>query len=138
MQQLPIFVLVVDDHELTRISLKLLLSRQQNIRVVGSASNGKEAVELAKQFPPDVAILDLQMPVMDGLSAAYEIKKLNRHTQVIAYSCVEDPQAEVMSQTVPVDLFYPKDISSEILLNSVLRLGRQAQKFHQGFCQRFH
>ncbi|HBL10069.1 MAG TPA: two-component system response regulator, partial [Cyanobacteria bacterium UBA11162] len=59
-------VLVVDDHELTRFCLKLALSTQKNIELVGMASNGQEAIEMVERYYPDVVILDLQMPVMDG------------------------------------------------------------------------
>jgi chemotaxis response regulator CheB len=69
-------VLVVDDHELTRFSLKLALSNQKNIELVGLASNGKEAIEMVERYHPDVIILDLQMPIMDGLSASTYIKSI--------------------------------------------------------------
>ena len=52
-------VLVVDDHELTRITLQMVLSCQKNIQVVGLATNGKEAVEMVKRYQPDVIVLDL-------------------------------------------------------------------------------
>jgi DNA-binding NarL/FixJ family response regulator len=116
-------VLVVDDHELTRFSLKLALSGQKNIELVGLASNGKEAIEMVERYHPDVVILDLQMPVMDGLSASSHIKNLDPNTQIIAYSSVEDPQIEVMSQTAPIDVFCKKDTETKDLINIVKQLG---------------
>lgn len=116
-------VLVVDDHELTRFSLKLALSNQKNIDLVGLASNGQEAIEMVERHRPDVVILDLQMPVMDGLSASSYIKNIEPNTQIIAYSSVEDPQIEVMSQTAPIDAFCKKDTATKDLINLVKQLG---------------
>lgn len=118
-------VLVVDDHELTRFSLKVALSSQNSIDLVGLASNGKEAIEMVERHHPDVIILDLQMPVMDGLSASTHIKSIAPNTQIIAYSSVEDPQLEVMSQTAPIDIFCKKDTATKDLINLVKTLGNR-------------
>ncbi len=118
-------VLVVDDHELTRFSLKLALSSQKDIELVGLASNGREAIEMVERYRPDVVILDLQMPVMDGLSASSHIKNIEPNAQIIAYSSVEDPQIEVMSQTAPIDVFCKKDTATKDLINIVKQLGNR-------------
>lgn len=119
-------VLVVDDHELTRFSLKLALQSQANIELVGLASNGQEAVEMVERHHPDVIILDLQMPVLDGLSASTQIKHIDPHAQIIAYSSVEDPQIEVMSQTARIDAFCKKDTATQELIALVKQLGQRA------------
>jgi DNA-binding NarL/FixJ family response regulator/regulator of sirC expression with transglutaminase-like and TPR domain len=118
-------VLVVDEHELTRFSLKLALSSQSQIDLVGLASNGKEAIEMIERYRPDVIILDLQMPVMDGLSASTHIKSISPTTQIIAYASVEDPQIEVMAQTAPIDVFCKKDTATKDLINLVKQLGKR-------------
>ena len=118
-------VLVVDDHELTRFSLKLALQSHNNIELVGLASNGQEAIEMVKRHHPDVIILDLQMPVMDGLSASTHIKTINPSTQIIAYSSVDDPQVEVMSQTARIDAFCKKDTATQDLIALVKELGQR-------------
>jgi DNA-binding NarL/FixJ family response regulator len=124
-------VLVVDDHELTRFSLKLAFANQKHIELVGLASNGKEAVEMVERHHPDVVILDLQMPVMDGLSASSQIKSLDPNTQIIAYSSVEDPQIEVMTQTARIDVFCKKDTATKDLINLVHQMGsRNSSYFH--------
>ena len=119
-------VLVVDDHELTRFSLKLAFQGQANIELVGLASNGQEAVEMVERHRPDVIILDLQMPVLDGLSASTQIKHIDPHAQIIAYSSVEDPQIEVMSQTARIDAFCKKDTATQELIALVKQLGQRA------------
>lgn len=125
-------VLVVDDHELTRFSLKLALSSQRNIELVGLASNGKEAIEMVERHRPDVIILDLQMPVMDGLSASTHIKSIEPNTQIIAYSSVDDPQIEVMSQTAPIDVFCKKDTATKDLIKLVKQLGHRNTNYLDG------
>ncbi|MBD1807728.1 response regulator transcription factor [Microcoleus sp. FACHB-SPT15] len=125
-------VLVVDDHELTRFSLKLALSNQRDIELVGLASNGKEAIAMVERYRPDVVILDLQMPVMDGLSASTHIKGINPNTQIIAYSSVDDPQIEVMSQTARVDFFCKKDTATKDLINIVKEVGSRSPQSLDG------
>lgn len=118
-------ILVVDDHELTRFSLSLALKHQEGLELVGLASNGMEAIELVKQHHPDVIILDLQMPVMDGLSASAHIKAIHPNIRIVAYSSLEDPQTEVMIQTAQVDAFCTKDTPTGDLIALVRRIGQR-------------
>ncbi|PSB18472.1 DNA-binding response regulator [Phormidesmis priestleyi ULC007] len=121
-------VLVVDDHELTRVSLKHALQRQAGIELVGLASNGREAVEMADRHLPDVIVIDLQMPVMDGLSASTQIKVDHPNIKILAYSSLEDPQTEVMLQTAKVDAFCKKDIAFQELVKVINRLGQRPEE----------
>lgn len=118
-------VLVVDDHELTRFSLKLALSHQENIELVGLASNGQEAIQMVERYHPDVIILDLQMPVMDGWSASTQIKHIDPKTQIIAYSSLEDVNKDT-SQTNSLDAFCKKDTATPELIALVRELGQRA------------
>jgi DNA-binding NarL/FixJ family response regulator len=118
-------VLIVDDHELTRFTLQLALQNQKNIALVGLASNGLEAIAMVEKHHPDVIILDLQMPVMDGIAASKQIKSIAPETQILAYSSVEDPQVEVMVQTGRIDAFCQKDISTQELIETIGRLGEK-------------
>lgn len=118
-------VLIVDDHELTRFTLQLALQNQKNIALVGLASNGLEAIAMVEKHHPDVIILDLQMPVMDGITASKQIKSIAPETQILAYSSVEDPQVEVMVQTARIDAFCKKDISTQELIETISRLGEK-------------
>lgn len=118
-------VLIVDDHELTRFSLKLALQRQDGIELVGLASNGREAIEMADRHCPDVIVLDLQMPIMDGLSASTQIKTAHPQIKILAYSSLEDPQTEVMLQTAKVDAFCKKETAVQDLIKMVNHLGEQ-------------
>ncbi len=119
-------VLVVDDHELTRLTLQLIFSAQENIQLVGLASNGQEAIEMVKRYQPDVIILDLQMPVMDGWSASSHIKNIAPKTQIIAYSSVDESRFAETRTTETLDAFCKKDIPTSELVSLVRQLGQRA------------
>jgi two-component system, NarL family, response regulator NreC len=79
---MPTFVLLADDHQMTRDGLGAFLEKQ-GFKVNASASNGQEAVRLAEELHPDVAVLDLAMPIANGLEAAREIQRLSPKTKTI-------------------------------------------------------
>ncbi|ERN39785.1 response regulator receiver protein [Rubidibacter lacunae KORDI 51-2] len=119
-------VLVADDHELTRFSLKVALAKRSDVRVVGIACNGAEAVRLCQQHQTDVAIVDLHMPVMDGFRASAAIKALQPHARIIAYSSADKPQDS--NRAGAIDVFCGKDAPTEELLGLVTELGLQARQ----------
>lgn len=79
----PVRVLIADDHRLFAEALEAVLSSETRIEVVGRASDGGEAVELARRLQPDVVALDISMPVMDGFEAAAEMERLQRPPAVL-------------------------------------------------------
>ena len=68
-------VILVDDHEMVRLGLKSFLNLQGDVEVVGEASNGREGVDLALELRPDVVVMDLVMPELDGVQATLELLK---------------------------------------------------------------
>ena len=83
-------VLLVEDHETVREGLRLLLDSQPDVEVVGEAANGRLAVEYSKQLHPQVVIMDLSMPEMNGLAATQAIKRDNPDTAVVALTRHDD------------------------------------------------
>jgi len=79
-------VLVADDHEVMRMGIRNLLQLQSGWSVCAEASNGQEAVEKAFQFRPDIIIMDVTMPVMNGLQAAQQITKIEPRIPIILFS----------------------------------------------------
>ena len=70
-------VLLVEDHTMTRLGLQMVLEKAENIKVIGEADNGKKGVELAKELSPDVILMDIGLPIMDGIQATQIIKNDN-------------------------------------------------------------
>src|SRR5438128_3287285 len=81
-------VLIADDHSVVREGLRVFLQRDPEVAVVGAAADGAEAVELARQLCPDVVLMDLLMPVMDGIAATAAIRSALPETEVIALTSV--------------------------------------------------
>src|SRR6266853_896088 len=76
-------VLIADDHSVVREGLVSLITRKTDMTVIGEAANGREAVDLWKQHHPDVTLLDLRMPELDGVSALKEIRELDGNARIV-------------------------------------------------------
>lgn len=83
-------VLLADDHAVLRAGLRALLNAQPDIEVVGEAGDGTQAVQLAQALAPDIALLDIAMPGVDGLAATRQIRQLCPHTHVIVLTMYEE------------------------------------------------
>ncbi len=79
-------VLLVEDHEIIREGLRALLDTQQDIEVVGEASNGREGVSLARNMSPDVVVMDISMPELNGFEATRQINQAVPGTKVLVLS----------------------------------------------------
>ena len=86
-----ITVLIADDHPVVRQGLRVLLSLQSDIEVVAEASDGTEAVELAAAVAPDVVLLDLKLPGLDGLGVLAELRDAGLPARVLVLTSVADP-----------------------------------------------
>lgn len=82
----PITILLAEDHLHVREGLKLLLESETDIQIVGEAGNGREAVAFAGKYGPDVVIMDISMPLIDGLEATRQILQNTPNTKVIVLS----------------------------------------------------
>jgi DNA-binding NarL/FixJ family response regulator len=83
-------VLIVDDHTLVRDGIRALLALIADVKVIGEAANGKEALEKVKKLAPDVVLMDLAMPIMGGLESTRRIRKRFPKTKVLALTQYED------------------------------------------------
>lgn len=112
-------ILLADDHALVRRGLEMVLRLEPDFDLVGSAANGAEAVSLARECQPDIALLDLKMPRMDGIEATREIKRLSPRTRIILLTGV-DAGAEIeQAIKAGVDGYVLKEVEPEQLIHAI-------------------
>ena len=110
-QQKKIRLMLVEDHILIRIGMKISLEKFENIEVIAETSNGREAVELAKEKNPDVIIMDIGLIELDGIEATSKIKKIAPNIKIIMLT-VHDSEREILaSLTSGADGYCLKDIA---------------------------
>ncbi len=117
----PITILLVDDHNMVRIGLKAYFSTQPDIQVVGEASTGEEAVQLAAQFAPDVVLMDLVLPGIDGVEATRRVKKVSPRTQVIVLTSYHEDEHIFPAIRAGALSYVLKDIDPDDLAAAVRR-----------------
>lgn len=113
-------VLIADDQELIRESLEVLISSDERFQVVGSAKNGREAVEMAIKLRPDVVLMDIRMPEMNGIECTTLIKQKDDSIKVLILTTFEDDQYVYDAIKQGANGFLLKGISKQDLLNSLV------------------
>lgn len=119
---MSIRILLVDDHTLFRSGLKALLSRQDDFEVVGEASDGLEGVKLAEQLKPDLVLLDLDMPVMNGTEALAQMLEMNRQLPVVMLTVSEDAEDLKEAFVLGARGYLVKNIDADYLVNSIRKI----------------
>jgi DNA-binding NarL/FixJ family response regulator len=119
---MPKSVFLVDDNALIRHALRQSFTSQADFAVCGEAENGLDAIEKAQELHPDVIIMDLSMPVMNGLDAARALKKLMPATPVIMFSQFCDVFSDNETRSADVSAFVSKSDHLSVLIDNVRRL----------------
>ncbi|GLX22178.1 MULTISPECIES: response regulator [Streptomyces] len=112
-------VLIADDQPLVRRGLALILAPDPGIEVVGEAADGAEAVALAQELRPDVVVMDIRMPVLDGVAATARLAEVRPETRVLALSTFDMDEYVVAALRAGACGFLPKDVSPEELIAAV-------------------
>ena len=115
----PIKVLIADDQRLMREGLATLLALADDIEIVGQASDGAAAIELTKQLMPDVILMDLQMPNVDGVTATRTIRSIQPDTQVIILTTFDDDEYLMSGLRAGACGYLLKDMPSEQLADAI-------------------
>jgi DNA-binding NarL/FixJ family response regulator len=121
-------LLIVDDHDLIRESTQLMLEGESDLEVVGEAVNGHHALELCRQLRPDLVLMDVRMPEMDGLTATREIKKEMPTISVLMVSAYESEDYRREAASAGATDYILKDAERYQLLEAVhAALGKRAE-----------
>jgi len=112
-------VLIVDDSPQVRQELRTLLPLAGDIEIVGEAADGREAVRLAQAIQPEVVLMDLEMPVLDGYEATRQIKAGSPSCRVVALTVYGDPASRNRAAQAGVDVFLVKGGSVETLVQAI-------------------
>ncbi len=117
-------VLIVDDHVVLRESLQALMSLCDDIEIVGEASEGKEAVRKAQELKPNVILMDILMPGMDGIEATRRIVKCNPKVKVLILTQYDDRDHIISSIKAGASGYMPKRASSSELISAIRAVQR--------------
>ena len=115
-------ILIADDHTVVREGLVSLVKRKSDMVVVAEASNGREAVDLWKQHRPDVTLLDLRMPELDGIGTIKEIRELDGNAHIIVLTTYDGDEDIYRAIKAGAKAYLLKDAARDTLVESVRRI----------------
>src|SRR5450432_4180087 len=115
-------VVIADDHPIVRDGLRKLLSIESDIEVVGEAGDGREVLEVIQDVEPDVLLLDLRMPNLDGLSALQALQQTNKRTRVIVLTASEDKNEFVQAMKLGCSGIVLKQTAPDLIVKSIRKV----------------
>jgi DNA-binding NarL/FixJ family response regulator len=128
---IPIKVIIADDHVLFRAGVKSALSMHKDIKMIAEADNGMQLLTILKHIQPDVILLDIQMPIMDGITTLPEIKKLYPEIRVIMLTMHNDHSMISKLMELGANAYLTKNSDSEVIHEAVKTVFEQEFFFNQ-------
>jgi len=125
-----ITVMIVDDHEMVRKGAKGYLAAQPEIAVVAEAESGEEAVRLAREYVPDVVLMDLVMPGMDGVEATRKVKDVSPRTQIIILTSFHEDEHIFPALQAGAISYLLKDVKASELVEAIQRASKGEATLH--------
>ncbi|PGZ94206.1 response regulator transcription factor [Bacillus sp. AFS029533] len=127
---MSIKILIADDHHVVRRGLIFFLNTQDDIEVIGDASNGEEALSLVKELRPDIVIMDLSMPVLDGIEATKRIKIEGLAVKVMILTSFYDQDHILPAIEAGAAGYYLKDSDPDELVSAIRKIYDGEKQFH--------
>ncbi len=129
-------VIIVDDHEIVRKGIRAYLESTSEFRVVAEAASGKEALRLVTELVPDVVLMDLIMPGMDGIKTTREIKSISPRTQIVVLTSFHEDVHIFPALKAGAISYILKDVTMDELADSLQRAARREVSFHSLVAER--
>ena len=123
-------VLIVDDHQVVRQGLRTFLELQEDVLVVGEAADGETAVDMVRQLNPNVVLMDLVMPRLDGVSATRQVKSLGTEVKVIALTSFTEDDKVFPAIQAGASSYLLKDVSPDDLVEAIRAVHRGEARLH--------
>lgn len=115
-------IVIADDHPILRDGLKKLLSFEEDFEVVGEAENGRDVLDKIQEFAPDILLLDLSMPTLDGLAALQVLQQSNNKTKVIVLTASEDKNQFVQAMKLGCSGIVLKQTATDLIVKSIRKV----------------
>jgi len=132
----PVRVLIVDDHEPFRNGLRTLLSSLAGIEVIGEATNGEDAIRLTEKFQPDIILMDIQMPGINGIEATRLIYQSSPHIGIMVLTMFEDDDSVFASMRAGARGYLLKGADQSEILRAILSVNNGEAMFGPGIARR--
>ena len=116
-------ILLADDHAVVRRGLEMVLGLEKDFQIVGDAANGEEAIAQARRLSPDLVLLDVKMPRLDGIAAARAIRKNSPRTRILMLTGIEVGNEIVQALEAGADGYVLKEVSPEELIHAIRVIG---------------
>ncbi|MDR7521690.1 MAG: response regulator transcription factor [Armatimonadota bacterium] len=129
-------VLLVEDQYLVRSGVRVLLDRESDICVVGEAADGEEAVRMASELKPDLVLMDIRLPKMDGIEATRHIKTAHNDVEVLVLSAYEDDESVFQAIQAGASGYVLKDITPTNLIRAIRAVRSGMSTVHPGITRR--
>jgi DNA-binding NarL/FixJ family response regulator len=118
---MPARILLVDDFQRIRSGVRSLLTGE-SVEICGEAENGREAIERVRELHPDLVLLDIVMPVMNGFDAAHQIHQIAPSTKIVFFTVEDSPEAAAFARLIGADGLVPKSAAGSELIPILRRL----------------
>ena len=131
-------IVIAEDHPIVRQGIKNLLAYEEEMVIVGEASNGQEAIALAKELHPMVMVIDISMPILNGLNAARQIQKINPNIKIIILSAYYDDSYILQVSKLNFYGYVTKKCTPQVLINAIKNIHTMERYFSPEVLDRYN